>query len=1391
MGYGVAGSVLLKYKEDVLATSKIKGFPTFKTGSQSMSSAATEEARFVNPIGDKQDPYILEKDGIYYYCFASAENINGTDYPAIKVAAHGSISFGELSTQCRTVFNATQTSNSNVKKEYWAPEIHYFDAATVGSANAGWYIYFAADNGTNANHRMYVLKATDPENPFSDYKLVGKITDSTNKWAIDGTVLQHGGKLYFLWSGWPGDSNGVQNIYIAQMSNPWTISSSRVLLSTPEYSWEKHGDPDVNEGPQVLKAPDGTVHIVYSASGSWDQYYCYGVLTLTGSNPLNASHWYKATSAKFSSGNGMYGPGHGTFVKDSVGDYWMIYHANASLNVPSGSSWWIERSIYAKKFSFTTMTLNGVSVEYPSFGSPAAHNSTQYIDVRTTDYHASGDHLYSSVMKITSGTEISLAKKCCICGTVTTLHKVDVPTATAKASSNGGTTVTITPTVSGATGYIIYRSTSSDGTYSEIGTTKSTTYTDTTGKVGTTYYYKVKQYKANAYGSDATYGRLVSSASAATNGVAATPAPVPFSAYYDGEIVNLSWAENKDVEKYRVFRRVAGETAWDDVTRMTANNYFNDNTVSKNTTYEYAVQSWTLVNGAYQYSQLAPTMMTITTKAVAAPTVTAVNTANGIKLTATAVSGATGYKFYRSTDGKTFTQLGKSAETAYEDTTAKAGTTYYYNVRAYITDGDVTNYSSPSTAAAIVKLAPITPTVLYDGGAVQLTWDASKTAEKYRIFKRVAGTSDWGDALTLVTDTSYTDKNVTNGTSYEYAVQDWTLVEGAYCYSVLDVRSITIIKLSAPTLTAANTVSGVKLTTTAVSGADGYKFYRSTDGKNFTQIAKITETTFEDTTAKAGTTYYYNTRAYIAGSEATNYSPLSSNVGIVKLATITPTIIYDGSAVQLTWDASKTAEKYRIFKRVAGTSDWGDALTLVTDTSYTDKNVTNGTSYEYAVQDWTLLDGAYCYSTLKVCAFTVTQLGTPTITVKNTDSGILLTVAEVSGADGYKFYRSTDGKNFTQIAKTTEKTFEDTTAKVGTTYYYNARAYTASGGANYSPLSANAGAVKLSPISLDMYYDGEVLKLSWKASPTAEKYRVFKRVAGTSDWGDSLTMTTGTTYIDTDIAANTTYEYAVQDWTLLDGAYCYSTLKLHTITTAQPKPPVLEITSNNSGYVLTISEVEDASGYKFYRSTDGVSFAEIANTTSTTYTDSSVTIGYTYHYRARAYFQSGSIVNYGAYSNVAYASDYAYVGTTNGILYESVAARAEETNFTFLKKQCDCGIVTVLPYAPGELPSGEYIYGVYGDHITLGVKVTADEQGYYIATLPHANADAIIFAENPIITYGDTNRDGELTLIDVVRTLKYAVGKTSVNMDIATGDMNGDIKITPLDVLELLKLVLN
>lgn len=283
---------------------------------------------FKNPVlGSGADPWVVRDGDDYYYCYSGGNGVCVNRIEAIdKITSEGG-------TKVYTAPEGTLYSS-----EYWAPELH--------KINGKWYIYVAADDGNNYNHRMYVLECTG-DDPTDKYVMKGKITDPTDKWAIDGTVLTYNGECYFVWSGWEGDVNVAQNIYIAHMSDPWTIDSERVLLSTPEYRWEKlGGTPSINEGPVAVTAPSGkTVHIVYSASGSWSDYYRLGCLTFSGEGDiLDSANWTKAEDALFEMTDDVFGPGHCSFTTAADGSTWMVYHAN----LVSGSGW-SGRSVWTQK----------------------------------------------------------------------------------------------------------------------------------------------------------------------------------------------------------------------------------------------------------------------------------------------------------------------------------------------------------------------------------------------------------------------------------------------------------------------------------------------------------------------------------------------------------------------------------------------------------------------------------------------------------------------------------------------------------------------------------------------------------------------------------------------------------------------------------------------------------------------------------------------------------------------------------------------------------------------------------------------------------------------------------------------------------------------------------
>jgi GH43 family beta-xylosidase/uncharacterized protein YjdB len=326
-------------------------------------AAAVEETNipntFKNPIvpvsghAGSADPSVVYKDGYYYYVKSDKDR-------SIIVAKAKRLQ--DIGTAPRvTVY--TPPSGTMYSKEIWAPELQYL--------NGKWYIYFAADDGRNENHRMYVLEGNS-QDPQGTYTFRGKISDSTDVWAIDGMAFQkEDGSLYFVWSGWRNGNDGMpQRTYIAPMSNPWTISGDRVEISSPTYPWEG----SIQEGQEVI-IKDGTISIIYSANGSWMDDYVLGQLTNTDGDVLNPSSWTKKSTPVFGKNpeGQAYGTGHHSFTKSPDGkEDWMVYHAFKNSN-----GGWGNRSVRAQKFTwnedgtpnFGTAVAYGAEIQEPS-GTP-------------------------------------------------------------------------------------------------------------------------------------------------------------------------------------------------------------------------------------------------------------------------------------------------------------------------------------------------------------------------------------------------------------------------------------------------------------------------------------------------------------------------------------------------------------------------------------------------------------------------------------------------------------------------------------------------------------------------------------------------------------------------------------------------------------------------------------------------------------------------------------------------------------------------------------------------------------------------------------------------------------------------------------------------------------
>lgn len=180
-------------------------------------------ATFTNPVKETaNDPFVV-KDGSHYLLVESTER-------AVWITRSAEHNLTDIADGERTQVWSAPGEGPNCR-DVWAPELHH-----MGDK---WYIYYAATtcDGADVNRRMFVLESVgdDPLGPYVDR---GKISDADDRWAIDGTRFELGDRAFYLWSGWPTDENGQQNLYIAEMSSPTKLKGRSVLLSEPTLDFE-------------------------------------------------------------------------------------------------------------------------------------------------------------------------------------------------------------------------------------------------------------------------------------------------------------------------------------------------------------------------------------------------------------------------------------------------------------------------------------------------------------------------------------------------------------------------------------------------------------------------------------------------------------------------------------------------------------------------------------------------------------------------------------------------------------------------------------------------------------------------------------------------------------------------------------------------------------------------------------------------------------------------------------------------------------------------------------------------------------------------------------------------------------------------------------------------
>ena len=364
--------------------------------------------------------------------------------------------------------------------------------------------------------------------------------------------------------------------------------------------------------------------------------------------------------------------------------------------------------------------------------------------------------------------------------------------------------------------------------------------------------------------------------------------------------------------------------------------------------YDGTAKDWAKISIGGGNEDLTNATLHCAKSAPAAPVVHIGNSATSGKpmLTWNAVEGATSYRIYRSTaKGSGYSLLGTTTATSYTNTGAKAGTTYYYRVKA-CNDAGLSPYSNivsgqvksvtPKPSAPVVKIGHSAAS-----GKPMLTWNAVSGATSYKVYRATSQNGTYS-LLGTVTATSYTNTGAKDGVTYYYKVKAVSSAgESAYSNIVSGRATVT-------TLTMGHSATSGKpqLTWKAVSGAASYRVYRATTKNGAYSVINTTKAlTYTNVGAALGTTYYYKVEALNAAGKSMGFSA-------VVEGKVAPVLAVGYSSVsgkpQLTWKAVPGATEYQVYRSTQQNSGYSK-INTTTSTSYVNTGAKAGTTYYYRI----------------------------------------------------------------------------------------------------------------------------------------------------------------------------------------------------------------------------------------------------------------------------------------------------------------------------------------------------------------------------------------------------------------------------------------------------------
>ena len=421
-------------------------------------------------------------------------------------------------------------------------------------------------------------------------------------------------------------------------------------------------------------------------------------------------------------------------------------------------------------------------------------------------------------------------------------------------------------------------------------------------------------------------------------------------------------------------------------------------------------------------------------------------------------------------------------------------------------------------------------------------------------------------------------------------------------------------------------------------GVAGYYVYR-----NGQSVATTANLYYQDQGLTESTTYTYTVQAFdLAGMVSAPSTPANVQTINVTPPTTPGNMTAQATSctkVSLTWSPSTDntgVVSYSVWMGLSPGSMTQVALAGGSATSYSNNALNQATTYYFGVQ---AQDKNHNISNMSAIVWATTPaLPVPPSSVKATAaSGTKVTVTWSASTGGlpiahYLVYRGASPTSLTQVATTPNQTsYTDMTVTPATTYYYAIQAADSGKPPSQSGLST--------PVPVTTYTAPSVpanlaaapasctkVTVTWSAAVTTGlplgDYHVYKGASASTM--SQLVVTPNLSFTDTTDACQTTYYYAVQssdtgappDLSAISTSVVVTTYGDPSVPGSLTATPVssskISLTWSASSGGLSIAN------YKVYGGTSPSTLTQLAVTTKTSYTNTSLQPGTKYYYAVQA-----------------------------------------------------------------------------------------------------------------------------------------------------------------------------